>query len=584
MADPVPGRAGIISPALRDAAPMSGLPAFVQALCNPDAHGGHAVALVETHISWVLLAGEFAYKIKKPVDFGFLDFSTLARRRFFCEEELRLNRRFAPALYLGLTVVAGSPEKPTLDGPGEILDYAVKMRRFDDAALGERLFEAGGLTPECIDRLAEDLAEFHAQAERALGDDRLGAPETALAAALHNFPPIRATLEAMGDFGFGRSERLEDRLKPGLRTCLEDRLKHVLSEAEGPGLRTSLAEDLHRLDELQAWTLREFERIRKTLAARKRKGFVRECHGDLHLGNLALLEGRLRPFDCIEFNEELRWIDILSETAFLFADLEARGRADLAWRFLNRWLAVAGDYAGLEVLGFYRVYRALVRAKIACLSMRGADDGKRARLLTQFRRYFDYAERATATARPMLAIAHGFSGSGKSRLVLRLCERLPAIRVASDIERKRLAGFAAQDSTHSGPENGIYAPDFTRRTYARLLELARTLLQAGFSVILDATYLRAEWRDACRDLAETLGAAFFILAMRAPEALLNERIRARLARGGDPSEADEDVLTRQIAEAEPLDETEMAFALPIDASREIDPDKLAAAMRTNAFR
>lgn len=513
---------------------MSDLPALVQALCEPALHGGHAVRVTETHISWVLLAGEFAYKIKKPVDFGFLDFSTLARRHFFCEEEVRLNRRFAPELYLGVIALSGTPARPEWGGTGEILEYAVKMRRFDDAALGERLFEAGALTPAHIDRLAEDIAAFHARAERAPDDGPLGAPETALAAALHNFPPIRATLEN--------------------------------------------GEDLRELDALHAWTLREFSGIRATLAARRREGRVRECHGDLHLGNLALLDGRLRPFDCIEFNEELRWIDALSETAFLFADVSARGRADLAWRFLNGWLSAAGDYAGLEVFAFYRVYRALVRAKIACLSMREADAETRARLFAQFRRYFEEAKRAAAPALPRLILTHGFSGSGKSRLARRLCERLPAVLVASDIERKRLAGFAAQDSTASPPGGGIYTPEFTRLTYARLLDLARILLRAGFAVVLDATYLRAAPRRACRELAAELGAAFAILDLRAPETLLRRRVSARSARGDDPSEADEAVLTRQMAASDPLDEAEISCAVPIDTSREADLDALTAAL------
>jgi len=298
---------------------------------------------------------------------------------------------------------------------------------------------------------------------------------------------------------------------------------------------------------------------------------VRECHGDLHCGNLVLIDGCLLPFDCIEFSDELRWIDCISEIAFIFMDLEVRGRPDLAWRLLNGYLYRTGDYTGLVTLNFYRVYRALVRAKIAGLSREQALDIEEAqRLASQALCYLEDAELAMATKPARLLIFHGFSGSGKSLFAAALAQRLPAIRIVSDIERKRLAGFSALQVTDSALAGGIYTEEFSRRTYARLLSHADLLLQAGFNVVLDATFLKAADRRACRELAGRLGVQFFILDCQASEAVLRERIVARLASGNDPSEAGLKVLAAQMAGAEALETEEMPWVLRLEAEPDWD--------------
>ena len=503
--------------------PEPAYPPLIRALCNPVLHGGSAVRVVETHISWVLLAGETAYKIKKPVDFGFLDFSTLASRQRFCLEEVRLNRRLAPALYLGVTAITGDSERPCFDGAGEALEYAVKLKRFDEAALADKLLAAGQLAAAHIDGLAATLAAFHGEAGRSTARDSHGLPETILSTAEHSFGHLRRAL---------------------------------------PGWQS-------RLDALQQWTETEFARLAAVFRERKDAGFIRECHGDLHCGNLVLIEGRLVPFDCIEFNEDLRWIDVSSEIAFVFMDLEVRGRPDLAWRLLNGYLHITGDYQGLQTLGFYRVYRALVRAKIAALSLeQTADAGDAHRLQSQACLYLDYAEQAVLPRTPRLLITHGVSGSGKSHFAKRLAERLPAIRIASDIERKRLAGFSALQRTASGPS--IYTEDFSRQTYALLLSHAECLSRAGCNVILDAAYLKAADRKACRELAVRLGVTFFILDFHVAEAVLRERITGRLASGNDPSEAGLEVLTAQMAGAEALESQERPFVVALDAEPDMD--------------
>ena len=497
------------------------LPPLIQALCKPHLHGGAEAGVVETHISWVLLAGETAYKIKKPVGFGFLDFSTLALRQKFCEEEIRLNRRLAPFLYCGVVAITGNPEEPAFDGQGPVLEYAVKMKRFDDACLADRLLAQNRITPAQMDGLARTLAEFHGKAPRAGTGGPLGQPEGILAAAEHNFDIL---LQCPGD-------------------------------------------DLQRIKDLQSWTRAEFQRLQTVIEGRNQAGFVRECHGDLHSGNLVLIDGKLIPFECIEFSAELRWIDCISEMAFIFMDFDERGRPGLAWRLLNRYLEFSGDYLGLQVFNFYRVYRALVRAKVATLSQAQAvEPNEHARLQAQCQQYLAYALDATQPISPALLITHGFSGSGKSRAALALAERLPAIRIASDIERKRLAGLEALERSGSAPDQGIYTAAMTHQTYGLLLAHAEVLLTAGFNVVLDATYLHVLHRCHCRALATRLGVRFFLLDFPTPPPGLAESITQRLARGDDPSEASLATLAAQFANADPLDAQEKSLTLTFDAS------------------
>lgn len=467
--------------------------------------------LVETHISWVLLAGTDAWKIKKPVDFGFLDFSTVEKRRFCCEEELRLNRRLAPQLYLEVVPITLDGSQPRLGGSGPVLDWAVHMRRFAATEQLDAMLAAGRLEPCHIDAAALCIAAFHAGLAGIGGDSPLGSAEAIHAPARQNFVQVRAGL--------------------------------------------SEPADLARLAQLEAWSEAEFARLEDVFAQRRADGFVRECHGDLHLGNLAWHEGAVLPFDCIEFNENLRWVDVQSEIAFLAMDLHDRHRPDLAWRFLNAYLEHSGDYAGLALFRYYQVYRALVRAKVAIL---GGN-------LAGCREYLDLAHTFIAPPTPLLAITHGLSGSGKSTLAGQLGEELGAIRLRSDVERKRLAGLAARQSSGSPLGGGIYSGDWHRRTYRHLEELAQTIVSAGYRVIVDAAFLKQAERENFMALAESWGATGLILDIQAPAELLRERIEARRQAGSDASEATLAVLEKQLEDDEPLSEKEQSRAVVADA-------------------
>jgi uncharacterized protein len=489
----------------------NGLPLLIQALHEPACydHPAQNIRLVETHISWILLTGSYAYKIKKPVNLGFLDFSTLEKRRFYCEEELRLNRRLAASIYLGVVPITGPSSRPVLNGPGDAIEYAVKMVQFPEQARLDRMLAGGELQPRHIDLLARELAEFHGRIGVAGKDEPFGDPE-------HVYEPVRQNFE---------------QIRPRVD-----------------------AQDQAQLRRLQVWSERTFAELRNAFEYRQRGGFIRECHGDAHLANMVWHEQRVMLFDCLEFNANLRWIDTMSEVAFLTMDLDDRGHPGLARRALNGYLEHTGDYEGLTVFRFYQVYRALVRAKVACirLGQGGLGDSEKQRVREEYLGYAGLAERYTQSLHAALIITHGLSGSGKTWLSQQLLESFDAIRVRSDIERKRLHGIAARERSGSGIDSGIYTAEAGHRTYRRLAELAQAILRTGHPVIVDAAFLKREQRDRFRALAGQERAPFVILDIHAPETMLRDRLRHRSQQPHEASEADAAVLDHQLATNEPL--------------------------------
>jgi uncharacterized protein len=494
------------------------------------------VTVLETHISYVLLTGRCAYKVKKAVDFGFLDFTTLAARHHFCEEELRLNRRLAPALYLDVVPITGRVDAPVVGGEGIAIEYAVKMREFPQDALASRSLSRGELVPADIDALAAKVAEFH------------GAIEVAAAGA-----------------GFGAPEGILRRAQDNCNTLLP-----LLDDTAERG----------EIDALAAWTAREHAERRGAFLSRVEEGFVRECHGDLHLGNIARIDGELTIFDCIEFNPALRWIDVISEVAFTVMDLEDRGRADLGHRFLNAYLERTGDYGGLAVLRFYLVYRALVRAKIARLRTAQLAPGEeRGASIAEYRGYVRLARKYAGAPQPAIVIAHGLSGSGKTTLSEALLEALGAVRVRSDVERKRLHGLDAREHGRNGVERGLYTSTATDATYRRLATLTREIVVAGYVAVVDAAFLKRAQRDLFRTLAAELRVAFVIVAFPASEATLRERVGRRAAAGSDASDADLAVLGYQLHTQEPLAPDEEPYVVWYDAEAPLENARAPEAWR-----
>ena len=487
------------------------------------------IALVETHISWVLLTGDFVYKLKKPVNFGFLDFSTLTLRKQYCEEEVRLNRRYAPTLYLGVVAVTGPAEAPRINGSGPVLEYAVKMAQFDNTQLFSALADAGTLDPALMDKTAAVLAGFHAAIDRAGTESPFGSPEAVWQPTGENFAQLQ---------------------------------EHAADYFENAAARAGL-------DSIRRWSENTFARLRPAFVQRRLDGFIRECHGDLHLRNIVLIDGQVTPFDGIEFNANLRWIDVMSELAFLLMDLEDHARHDLARRLLDAYLQITGDYDGIKVMRFYQCYRAMVRAKVTALR-RAQEPFAKAECEAEIRNYLQLAEGYTRPTQPYLMITHGLSGSGKTTVTQTLLEAADVIRIRSDVERKRLFALPAEARTGAGVNSGIYAADASTRTYARLAELAQGVVQAGWPVVVDATFIKREQRDRFRDLARRLNAPFFILHCEAEAGEQRRRILARAATTTDASEAGLDVLQHQLAGQEPLTEKELAVTINIDATHAVD--------------
>lgn len=492
-------------------------------------HPVDAIEVVETHISVVVLAGALAYKFKKAVDLGFLDFRRLSSRKHFCEEELRLNRRTAPALYLDVLPVCGTPDTPVLGGSGSVIEYTLRMRRFPQEHLFDRMAREGTLTASHVDRLADVIAGFHGRIERTGADGDFGRPEDVLARALDNVD------------------------------CLD-------SSATDEAPRA-------RLNALRAWTVAEYERCAPLLASRRSDGFVRECHGDLHLGNIALVDGAPMPFDCVEFDASLRWTDVVDEVAFLVMDLLAHALPALAWRFLDGYLQVTGDYPGVALLRFCLVYRAMVRAKIAWIRARqSAGSGQaQAGAMADVERCLEVATECSRDHRPAIIVMHGLSGSGKSTVARALVETLGAVRVRSDVERKRLGGLGPGARSASALDDGLYAPAASATTYQRLASLTAPMLAAGWPVVVDATFLRRADRDAFRALARFEGVPFVIATCEASPATLRGRVAARERSGHDASEAGVDVLEHQFATIEPLGADERSAAVIVATDEGMSP-------------
>jgi aminoglycoside phosphotransferase family enzyme/predicted kinase len=488
--------------------------------------------LIETHISFVLLADGDAYKIKKALDLGFLDFRTLAQRRFDCDEELRLNRRSAPELYLQVLPLTGTPEQPSLAGTGAVIDWVLHMRAFDQAGLWDRLAAAGALRPEHIDAGVEALCALHRDAAVAAPDDPRGQPASVRA-------PLRDSLHALHDLCTQPLER-------------------------------------ETLDTLTRWEASVFAAAAGHFEQRLRDGRVRECHGDLHLGNITQHEGRTLLFDCLEFSAALRWTDVMSDLGFLAMDLHSHALPRLAHRCVNAYVERSGDHSGLRVLRYYQVHRALVRAKVAALraAQLPAAEAQRGPFANALRHYLDVAQSFTRARAPVLMLTHGLSGSGKTLLTQSLLELSGAIRIRADVERKRLFGLGALARSDTAMKARLYGAAATRDTQAQLRERAALALASGFHVILDATFLAQAQRQQAREVAQSMGMRCVLIDFEAGADTLRERVRRRAQRGDDASEADLAVLEDQLARAQPLRADEAADAFRFDAGTPFD----AAAM------
>ncbi|HYD31420.1 MAG TPA: AAA family ATPase [Azospirillaceae bacterium] len=466
-------------------------------LGDPATHGGREVERVDTHGAMVFLAGDLVLKLKRAVSFPYMDFSTPQKRHRACEAEVRLNRRTAPGLYLGVEPVVRRPDGTlALGGKGEAVDWVVRMRRFDQSRLFDRLAGRDALTPDLMRRLAEAVAAFHAGAE------------------------VR-----------------RDNGASAMRWVVEENIAELRAAPE-----LFAPERVERLARLSAAAL---DRLSPLMDRRRDEGFVRFCHGDLHLRNIVLVDGRPTLFDCIEFNDALAVIDVLYDLAFLVMDLEALGRRDLASAVFNRYLEETADLEGLALLPLFLSARAAVRAKIsASAAMAQSEPARGDNLRRDAMAYLERAVELLEPACPRLVAVGGLSGTGKTTLARALAPGIGpvpgAVVLRSDALRKRLMGVGEEERL---PEAG-YAPAVTKRVYAEIRRRAGVALRAGHGVVADAVHARAEEREAIERVADEAGVPFTGVWLDAGSEILVRRVAARMH---DASDATQEVVRRQLA-------------------------------------
>lgn len=498
---------------------------LIKSLQNPALypHPVDSVKLIETHISWVLLTGCYAYKIKKPLNLGFLDFSTVGKREHYCREELRLNSRLAPDIYLDVIAISGNETQPELGGLGKAIEYAVKMRQFPPHNTFDYLLLHGLLNNTHIKQTAIIIADFHAQLPSASLKTLFGCPESILLPVQENFSQI---------------EQLGDIAEPSI------------------------------LQPLKAWSTQQHTELVSIFTQRKQEGFIRECHGDLHLGNLALIDDRVVPFDGIEFNPALYWIDVISEVAFLVMDLQSKQRPDLAYQFLNAYFQQTGDYSGLKLLRFYLVYRAMVRAKVEAIRARqNTSQEEQQQVLRRYHNYLQLAQSYTQPELPLLIIMQGVSGSGKSWLAEQIINRYQIINLRSDIERKRVQKQYVKSDEQ-------YSVESRHQIYQHLLNLAKDILQADYSVLIDATFLEQQQRAIFLQLAKQCKVPFIIIHTEADQATLLKRIHQRSLQADNVSDATQAVLNNQQSSQQALSDDELHYSISVNTADSDDLDRL----------
>ncbi|MBN2865553.1 MAG: AAA family ATPase [Thiotrichales bacterium] len=514
---------------------------LIDLLCQPQSypHPVEVITTIETHISVVFLTGQYAYKLKKPVDFGFLNFTRLEDRERFCLQELRLNRRTAPDLYIDVVPIY-------LDAQGNIhftatnspqpaenpVDFLVKMNQFEPSWVLGRYLENHHLSSQQEQLLAQRIADLHLNANMVKADSHLGEPETILQPMLDNFPTL-------------------------FSNCTEDYTP--------------------RLQALLDWTNQQFSELRPLLVSRKKEGYVRECHGDLHLDNITLINEVPTLFDGIEFNDEFRWIDGISDLAFLLIDLDFRQQSGFKRRLFSQYMALTGDYAAIRLLSFYRVYRSLVRAKISALRLTQLDKNS-----LEFQHYktitLQYIHQAERDAfnkfQPQIILLQGVSGSGKSHFANQLLTQIEALVISSDIERKKRYGIKPTHRVSEQEKQTLYSPKMNQQTYQRLQDLTKQIIGLGMSVIVDATFLKAQHRLAFYDLANTLNCQCKTIYIETDETTAKQSIQQRIKQNDNPSDADISVMLKQMKVIEAPSENEHSLTLKASELRRFYPTDL----------
>jgi aminoglycoside phosphotransferase family enzyme/gluconate kinase len=502
--------------------------AILQAMGDPAFYpdAPSAVTVRETHISTLFLTDEYVYKVKKPVDFGFLDFTTLSARHFFCEQEVRLNRRLSPGVYLGVVAIHQSERGITLEPPGDVVEYAVKMRRIPEARMMDVLLARGKIDAGIIRQIALQLVGFHS---RARTDQEISLYGTVARVAKNTEENFRQTEEFIG------------------RTLSRD-----------------------QFDRITAFTRHFLEARRPLFRRRVAEKRIRDCHGDIRMEHICIVDP-IVIFDCIEFNRRFRYTDVAADLAFLAMDLDFHDRPPFSRALVKTYVEYSQDVELLKVIRFYKCYRAYVRGKVE--SFQGADsvlpDAAREKHLSRARRYFALAD-TYAQARSYLVITSGLTGTGKSKLADALARDLDMALFQSDRIRKEISGVPAEEHRLEPFGKGIYSQETSRRTYQTLLAKAEEALHQGRPVILDATYLKQGQRNAVQELAEKFPVPFFVIEVTCPEEEVKKRLSNRIREPGAISDGRWEIYLSQKNVQEPITRIVSERHLVIDASGKED--------------
>ncbi len=513
-------------------------PKLVETMLRPDfyPHRPESVELVQTHISYVFIAGQEVYKVKKPVDFGFLDFTTLEKRKFYCGEEVRLNRRLAPGAYLGVAEIREVAGGLSLAGDGKVAEYAVRMRRLPQDRMLKGLLQEGAVDISVMDAVARKVADFHAAAETGGRIDEVGGIDT----IRHNH-----------DENFDQTAKYRGITIPAHQWAFTRDYIAFFMDRNGDLLRRRVAE--HR---------------------------IRDCHGDLHLEHICLA-GEIVIFDCIEFNERFRFEDTAAEVAFLAMDLDYNGYPEWAEAFVEAYIRHSGDEAVRTLLNFYRCYYAFVRGKVVSFRLDdraiGEEGRREARKMAE--KYFDWAYTYAARPdRPTLILTAGLMGTGKSVVARQIAPRLGARIIQMDALRKELAGLAPGEKRPEAFGAGLYSEDVSQRTYTAALERAAEEIRAGRSVMIDGSYKRREERLRALDTARSLGADFVVLECRCDESNVQRRLEGRKSEAGEPSDGRWEIFRKQQADYDAVHE------LPKECHGVVETDVLPEEAADRALR
>ncbi len=510
---------------------MTFLPPLIQQMLQPEFYPHRVtepVQLIQTHASFVFLTGDYAYKIKKSVNFGFLDYSTLENRQHFCNQELQMNQRTAPEIYLEVLPIVQigdrfqfATDSQTRTATELPVEYVLKMREFPQDSLFLSLLESGLLTEQLMEDLGREVAKFHS---------------TILT---NNY------IKKFGEVS-------------QIRQAIDNNYQISQKYIGGPQTQT-------QYQETTDYTNSFFAENHKLFTSRIANHKIRECHGDLHLRNIALWQNKILLFDCIEFNEPFRFVDVMYDVAFTVMDLESRGRKELSNAFLNTYIEQTGDWEGLQVLPLYLSRQAYVRAKVTSLMLDDAaiSTTDKTRISQTAAHYYKLAWEYTKPRQGKLTLMSGFSGSGKSTIAQYLARHTGAIQIRSDAVRKHLGGIPLNE--RGGQD--LYSDEMTAKTYGRLLELGIMLADKGWEVILDAKFDRYCRRTDAINRAESCNLPLKIIYCTAPIEVLRERLQQRR---GDIADATAELLNSQQIAFEPFTESEQSYVKIVDTMSELE--------------